>query len=107
MDEFFDRDIMSLQDEDGNDLEVELIDTVEYNGETYYAFIPVDMNLDDSYELIIMKLELDGEDEILATLDNEEEYDEMYQIFSERNEEEYEDGEKLDDDLAEEEIEEE
>jgi len=94
MDEFFDRDIMTLQDEDGNDLEVELIDTLEYNGETYYAFIPVEMNLDESYELIIMKLELDGEEETLVTLDDEDEYDEMYQIFSERNEDAYEETEE-------------
>ncbi|MEA4920979.1 MAG: DUF1292 domain-containing protein [Clostridiaceae bacterium] len=87
MDEFFDRDIMTLQDEDGNDLEVEHLDTVEYNGGTYFAFIPVDMNIDDSYELIIMKLELENGEEVLATLEDEDEYNEMYQIFSERLEE--------------------
>ena len=103
MDEFFDRDIMTLTDEDGNDLEVELLDTVEYNGETYYAFLPAEMNLDESYELIIMKLELDGDDESLVTLDDEEEYDEMYQIFSERQDELYEEDEDEDEEEDEEE----
>ena len=97
MDEFFDRDIISLQDEDGNDLEVELIDTVEYNGETYFAFIPVEMTLDESYELIILKLEIDGEEESMVTLDDEDEYNELYQIFSERNEEGYDEDEEEDD----------
>lgn len=94
MDDFYERDIMTLQDEDGNDLEVELLDTLEYKNQTYYAFIPVEMNLDESYELIIMKLELDGEEEVLTTLDDEDEYDEMYQIFNERLEDAFEeDGE--------------
>ncbi len=94
MDDFYERDIMTLQDEDGNDLEVELLDTLEYKNEIYYAFIPVEMNLDESYELIIMKLEQDGEEELLTTLDDEDEYDEMYQIFNERLEDTFEpDGE--------------
>lgn len=91
MDDFYERDIMTLQDEDGNDLEVELLDTLDYKNQTYYAFIPVEMNLDESYELIIMKLELDGEEEVLTTLDDEDEYDEMYQIFNERLEDAFED----------------
>ena len=55
------------------------------------------MTLDESYELIILKLEIDGEEESMVTLDDEDEYNELYQIFSERNEEGYDEEEEEDD----------
>ena len=80
-----------MTDEDGREIELEHLDTVEYNGQTYMAFLPTEMSLDDAYELIIMKVELedDGE-EMLVTLDDEDEEAEMFQIFSERLEETFE-----------------
>ena len=96
MDDFFDGDIMTLEDEDGNEVEVELMDTLEYNGCTYFAFIPAEVSLDGSYELMIMKQEIYNGEQTFATLDDEDEYNEMYQIFSERLEDafEEEDGEE-------------
>ena len=49
------------------------------------------MQLEESYELIIMKSEEENGEEILVTLDDEDELDEMFQIFSERLEETFED----------------
>ena len=86
--------IVVLTDEDGREIELEHLDTVEYNGQTYMAFIPAEMSLEDAYELMIMKVELedDGE-EMLVTLDDEDEEAELFQIFSERLEETFEDEE--------------
>ena len=91
MSEEYGNDFVVLTDEDGREIELEHLDTVEYNGQTYMAFLPTEMSLDDAYELIIMKVELedDGE-EMLVTLDDEDEEAEMFQIFSERLEETYE-----------------
>lgn len=88
------KNFLVLTDEDGKDFEVEHLDTVEYNNQVYAAFIPASMSLEDSYELIIMKIELaeDGE-EYLVTLDDEDEEAELFQIFSERLEEAFEEGE--------------
>lgn len=88
------KNILILTDEDGKDFEVEHLDTVEYNNQVYAAFIPATMSLEDSYELIIMKIELadDGE-EYLVTLEDEDEEAELFQIFSERLEEAFEEGE--------------
>ena len=88
------KNILILTDEDGKDFEVEHLDTVEYNNQVYAAFIPAEMSLEDSYELIIMKIELadDGE-EYLVTLEDEDEEAELFQIFSERLEEAFEEGE--------------
>ena len=37
-----DREIISLTDEDGSQIDFELIGTVEYNGKEYYALIPLE-----------------------------------------------------------------
>ena len=92
MSEEYGNDYIVLTGEDGSELELEHLDTVEYNDTTYMAFIPAEMKLEESYELIIMKVETeeDGE-EVLVTLDDEQELDDMFQIFSERLEEAFED----------------
>ncbi len=95
MSEEFGPDFITVTDEDGNEFELEHLDTMEYNGEVYMAFFPVveekddgevtDVDLDDDeYGLIIMKvIEEDGE-ELFSTLDSEEEEEAVYQQFMER-----------------------
>ena len=90
------KNILILTDEDGKDFEVEHLDTVEYNNQVYAAFIPAEMSLEDSYELIIMKIVLEENgDEVLVTLEDEDEEAELFQIFCERLEESFdEEGEE-------------
>ena len=95
MSEEFGPDFISVTDEDGNEFELELVDTLEYEGVTYYALFPavqedeetgepVDVDADDEeYGLVIMK-SLPGDEETLSTLDSEEELEEVYQLFMER-----------------------
>ena len=94
MSEEYGNNFVVLTDENGKEIELEHLDTLEYNGQTYMAFIPAEMELDDAYELLIMKVELeDNGEEALVTLDDEDEEAEMFQIFSERLEETFEDEE--------------
>ena len=98
MSEEYGNDFITLTDEDGNEIELEHLDTVEYNGQTYMAFLPAEMSLEDAYELFILKVELeDGGEEVLVSLDDEDEEAEMFQIFSERLEETFEDGDESED----------
>ena len=96
MDESFGPDFFTLTDEDGNEFELELVDTLEHQGVTYYAMFPAvaedeesgepqDVDADDEeYGLVIMKgIEENGE-ELLSTLDSDEELDEVYELFMER-----------------------
>ena len=96
MEENFGPDFITVTDEDGNDFELELVDTLEYQGITYYAMFPAveedeatgqpqDVDADDEeYGLVIMKaIQEDGE-ELLSTLDSDEELDEVYELFMER-----------------------
>ena len=96
MSEEFGPDFISVTDEDGNEFELELVDTLEHNGVTYFALFPavgedeetgepIDVDADDEeYGLVIMKaLEENGE-EILSTPDSDEELEEVYHLFMER-----------------------
>ena len=94
MSEEYGADFVTITDEDGNEFELEHLDTIEYNGQVYMAFFPTiegeegktpgeDTELDDEYGLIILKVvEVDGEEQ-LSTLDSEEELEQVYQQFME------------------------
>lgn len=56
------REFFTLTDEEGNEVEFELIDTADYQGVTYYAMIPADAEgeSDDGFqEYVILKMEKD------------------------------------------------
>jgi hypothetical protein len=95
MSEEFGPDFITVTDEDGNEFELEHLDTMEYNGEVYMAFFPAveekegeeiaDVDLDDEeYGLIIMKVIEENGEELFSTLDSDEEAEEVYQQFMER-----------------------
>ena len=96
MDESFGPDFFTLTDEDGNEFELELVDTLEHQGVTYYAMFPAveedeatgqpkDVDADDEeYGLVIMKAIVENGEELLSTLDSDEELDEVYELFMER-----------------------
>ena len=85
MSEEYGNDFVVLTDEEGNEEEFEHLDTLEYNGETYMAFIPAEMSALDEAELVILKLINEGEeDEMLESVDDETELETVYGMFLER-----------------------
>lgn len=84
MSEEYGPDFITLTDDEGNEFEVEHLDTLEYNGTVYMAFVPADMDEDDEdFGLILLKVvEKDGE-ELLADIDDENELDTVYEKFME------------------------
>ncbi len=94
MSEEYGNDIISLMDEEGNETEYEMIDAVELNGQTYVALLPLYENPEDiveeDYQVFILKMvEEDGE-EILLTINDEAEFDAVWQAFEDRLSDEYE-----------------
>lgn len=87
MSEEYGPDFISVTDEDGNEFELEHVDTIEYNGQVYMAFFPADTGEEENDEdtgLIILKVvDVDGEEQ-LSTLDSEEELEEVYDQFMEQ-----------------------
>ena len=55
--------IITLKDEDGNDVEFEFLDLIEYDGTEYVVLLPVEES-DEADEVVILKLEeSENEDE--------------------------------------------
>ncbi|MBQ7378088.1 MAG: DUF1292 domain-containing protein [Clostridia bacterium] len=78
------REFFTLTDEDGNEIEFELIGTVDVEGVTYHAMIPADQEGEEQgfYEYVILKTEIDEDgEEMLVTIDDDAEFDKIADIF--------------------------
>ena len=78
--------VFTLTDEEGNEIEFEVIGQHEMNGEHYVALLPVEeedqADKDDpSWEYVILKLAKDGAEEILVTVDDDDEFDDIADYF--------------------------
>ncbi len=80
----FESEYYTLTDEDGNEIRFEVIGSAEIEGTMYYAMIPVDdqPEEEDVFEYVILKADKDedGED-ILVTIDDDEEFDNIADYF--------------------------
>lgn len=88
-DEDYNPDIYTLTDENGDEQAFELLDILEYKGERYFALMPYYENdynemLSDDGELVILKSEMDGDDELMISIDDEAEYNEVGEKFIEQ-----------------------
>ena len=86
MSEEFGPTFITVTDEDGKEIVLEFVDALEHNGQMYQAFFPAeteDEEEDPDSGLVILKvIHEDGED-LLSTLDSEEEAEKIYELFME------------------------
>lgn len=86
MSEDFGPTFITVTDEDGKEIVLEFVDALEYEGCMYQAFFPAeteDEEEDPDSGLVILKvIHEDGED-LLSTLDSEEELEAVYNLFME------------------------
>lgn len=81
--------IVVLCDEEGNELEFELIDTVEYQDSEYAMLLPTD---EDAEEIVILQIVADPEDEEMidfVTIEDEAVIEAVYDIFKDRLQDEF------------------
>ena len=77
----FGSDFMTIVDEDGEEYELEVLTSLEYNGETYLAVIPAGLEEDEAPEVSILKsVEEDGEP-ILCAIEDEAELETVYNLI--------------------------
>ena len=75
-------ELLILTDENGNDVEFEYLDSIDYEGKEYIVLIPAD---DDSSEIVILEVEpVDEENENYISVKDEETLNAVYGIFKER-----------------------
>ena len=85
--EEYGNDFVTLIDEDGNEVEFEHIDTVEYEGVTYLAFIPAELSVEEDAEVVIMQVVTDENgEELLEGVEDDDIADAVFNIVMERAE---------------------
>ena len=88
MSDEFGPSFITLTDEDGTDIELEYVDALEHEGQTYMAFFPaVEDEADEEsedYGLVILKSVMENGEELLSTLDDEAELEKIYDLFMEQ-----------------------
>lgn len=96
-----DDDLVVLTDDDGEEVEFEHLDTIEYEGAQYVVLLPVEADEDEDEEegdaagVLILKAEkvedADSEfSEEYVTIDDDELLDKVFALFCERHGDEYE-----------------
>ena len=80
---------VTLVDDEGNEVEMSVVDIVEHKGENYVILLPVENIESGDMQFAVMKIEYDEEtDEYTYVTGNEPEYDEVFIEFRERLEQE-------------------
>nr|WP_325302580.1 DUF1292 domain-containing protein [uncultured Dysosmobacter sp.] len=87
MSEDFGPTFITVTDEDGREIVLEFVDALEHDGQIYQAFFPAETEGEDEDDpdngLVILKvIHEDGED-LLSTLDSDEELETVYDLFME------------------------
>ena len=80
-------DLLTLEDEDGQEVTFEVIDATEVNGTRYLAVIPYQEDpesLQEDAELILMRIGTDDEGEYMDIVDDDEELITVGKVFEER-----------------------
>lgn len=73
--------IMTLINENGEEIEYEFIDSITYENAEYVVLLPVD---EDDCEAVILAVETDGDMENYVAVDDEDILSAVYEIFKER-----------------------
>lgn len=83
--------IVILNDEEGNEVQFEFLDLIEYDGEEYVILLPVEEEVsEEPGEVVILKLEnTSDEEESYVSVDDEEILNNVFEIFKEKFKDEF------------------
>lgn len=81
--------IIVLNDENGNEVEFEFLDLIEYGGEEYVVLLPCD-DSDGADEVVILRIEELGENnETYASVDDDDILQAVFDIFKDKFKDEF------------------
>jgi len=84
--------ILVLNDEEGNEVEFEFLDIIEFEGEEYVVLLPVEEDdIEEPGEVVILKLEDTESDseESYVSVEDEEVLNKVFEMFKEKFEDEF------------------
>ena len=79
--EYFESEIYTLVDDDGNEEDFELIGKYMENGITYNALVPADESKQNGEYVIFRRVEDENGDVYLETIEDDDEFDRIADIF--------------------------
>ena len=92
MEDQYGSDFITIVDEDGTEYELEVLSTLEYDGNTYLAVIPAGEHAEEfQLEVSILKSAEEDEEPILCAIEDEEELHAVYDLIMDSLYEEEED----------------
>jgi len=85
MSEEYGPSFITLIDDDGQEIELEYVDALEYKGQIYMAFLPViaedEEESEEEYGTLILKTEMVNGEEMLVPIEDEAEFEAVYELF--------------------------
>lgn len=86
--------IVTLKDEDGNDVKFEFLDLIDYEGEEYVVLLPAEEAEDaEPEEVVILQLEKgadeNSDEETYVSVDDENVLNAVFEIFKEKFKDEF------------------
>ncbi|MBQ3265683.1 MAG: DUF1292 domain-containing protein [Ruminococcus sp.] len=86
----YEAQIITLEDDLGNEQDFEFLDVVEFEGDEYIILLPVEDEDKDQSEVMILRIEsVDDENENYVGIDDEEVLQKVFDIFKKRYEDDY------------------
>lgn len=79
--------VLTLTDEEGNEVDFVVVNAVEYEGKTYLMLVEADKLEDDEAEALMLRVEDDGDEDVLVTVDDEDEFNAVSAEFEKSYEE--------------------
>jgi len=85
--EFEEIDIITLTDENNDEMDYEVLDEIEYKGQNYVILVPAQDELFDGEVLILSQTPVPGEPDMAdyAEVENDEILNAVYDLFKENN----------------------
>ena len=81
MSEEFGSDFITIVDEDGTEFELEVLSTLDYNGESYVAVIPAGDDEETELEVSILKNVEENGEPILVAIEDMNELETVYNLM--------------------------
>lgn len=88
MSEEYGNDLVTVVDDEGNQHQFEVLDAIETDTGRYVALVPVYDNpadlIEDDGELVILTVKEENGEDLLLPIEDDDEFDEIAEIFEER-----------------------
>ena len=81
--DFEEYNVITLTDDEGNEVDFELVDAIEHNGKKYCILYPEGLSEEEreDEEPLILEYVLEGDEDFLEEIVDDDEYDEIYRIY--------------------------